>query len=417
MTGENYIKDKKLIQQFILALQEQFGVEFNVFIEYKDNLINFKKIVEEETVIEETSVKYITVTDTEPIYGESISNNATYIRDSANIDQVVTVCGYVRDLKKSYTKPKVAPEQNAEDVYEYFKKEVPLHERKEAKQRAIYKFNIEDFTGSIACNFIVGLDHVPLLDKLDNGKTIIITGEVKDDNFAKDIIIKPSKISLCKLPDVWEEQIDYKTEKSYYEFVEPEDLVYTDQVGLFSMTEERNIPKFLQQNDIVVFDLETTGLNAYAGDKMIEIGAVKIVNGAIVQKFQSYIDPEMKIPEESIKIHHISQDKVIGKPKAHQVLQDFYKFTRGCILAGYNVGFDLSFLIKQGKESRYNFDNPQFDIYKDLAEKYIKSGVKNYKLGTIAKHLNIPLDNAHSALYDTIATAEILIKLAHYIQD
>ena len=157
-------------------------------------------------------------------------------------------------------------------------------------------------------------------------------------------------------------------------------MVYTDQVGLFSMTEERHVAPYLQNNSIVVFDLETTGLNPYNGDKMIEIGAVKIVNGAIVEKFQSYIDPEMKIPEDSIKIHHITQDQVIGKPKAQQVLQDFYKFTRGCILSGYNVDFDLGFLRKQGKESRYNFDNPTLDVYKDLAQKYIKGGVKNYKL-------------------------------------
>ena len=408
---ESYVKDKKLVQNLIAGLREQFDEEFNIFIEYKDNMIDFSKVDESETVIEEVKTKYIEVSNTESVFGESIEGKATYIRDSIAIGNTVTVCGYVRDFKKTFTKPKAKEGQNAEDLEKYFSQEVPLHERKEAGQRARYKFSIEDFTAAVPVFMYASIDQTQLLDKLDNGKTVIIVGEIVEDKFNEDISLKPKQISLCTLPTKWEEEIDYKTEKSFYEWVTPEEMVYTDQVGFFSMVDERQVAPFLQNHEVVVFDLETTGLNPYAGDKIIEIGAVKIVNGAIVEKFQSYIDPEMRIPEESIRIHHITQDMVIGKPKAHQVLQDFYKFTRGCVLTGYNVDFDLGFLIKQGKESRFNFDNPKFDIYKDLAQKYIK-GIKNYKLGTVAKHLGIPLDNAHSAFYDTVATAEVLIKLA-----
>lgn len=412
---QGYIKDKKVVQTLINALKEQFDEDFNVFVEYVSNLIDFSKAEEQSVQIETQTTKYIVVSQTEPLFGESITCNATYIRDSKVIGSNICVCGYVRDFKKGYTKPKARDGQDAQELEDYFSKEVPLHERKEAGQKARYKFTLEDFTGTISVFMYATIDQTQLLDKLDNGKTVIVVGEVVEDKFNQEITIKPKQISLCKLPQVWEEEIDYKTEKSYYEFVSPEEMVYTDQVGFFNMVEERNVAPYLKNNSVVVFDLETTGLNVYAGDKMIEIGAVKIVNGAIVEKFQSYIDPEMKIPEESISIHHITQDMVIGKPKTHQVLQDFYKFTRGCVLSGYNVGFDLGFLIKQGKESRYNFDNPTFDVYKDLAQKYIKGGIKNYKLGTVAKHLGITLDNAHSALFDTIATAEILIKLAHNI--
>lgn len=408
---EGYIKDKKIVQTLISALKEHFGVEFNVFIQYINNMIDFSKVDEPTGQIEEVKTKYIEVSNTESLFGESINSKATYIRDSKTIGNTVCVCGYVRDFKKTYTKPKVQEGQNAEDVEKYFSQEVPIHERKEAGQRARYKFSIEDFTGSVPVFMYASIDQTQLLDKLDNGKSVIVVGEIVEDKFNEDISLKPKQISLCTLPSKWEEEIDYKTEKSFYEFVTPEEMVYTDQVGFFSMVDERQVAPYLQNHDVVVFDFETTGLNPYAGDKIIEIGAVKIVNGAIVQKFQSYIDPEMKIPEESFKVHHISQDMVVGKPKAHQVLQDFYKFTRGCVLTGYNVDFDLGFLIKQGKESRFNFDNPKFDIYKDLAQKYIK-GIKNYKLGTVAKHLGIALDNAHSAIYDTIATAEVLIKLA-----
>lgn len=410
-----YIKDKKVLQTITETLKEHFETDFFVSAEFED-LIDFSKLEEENSAILATKPKYIVVENTESIFGESISQNATYIRDSKEIGKIICVCGYVRDFKKTYTKPKVRDGQTAEQVEAYFSQEVPLHERKEAGQKARYKFNLEDFTGTIPVFMYATIEQSEQLDKLDNGETIIIVGEIVEDKFNDDITLKPKQISLCTLPQKWEEEIDYKPEKSFYEYVVPEPMEYTDQVGFFNMVEERRVPQYLKDHDVVVFDFETTGLNAYAGDRIIEIGAVKVVNGAIVEKFQSYIDPEMKIGEEAIKIHHITQDMVAGKPKAEQVLQDFYKFTRGCVLTGYNVGFDLGFLIKQGKESRYNFDNPYFDIYHDLSLKYIK-GLKNYKLGTVAKYLGVTLDNAHSAIYDTIATAEVMIKLADYLTE
>lgn len=414
-TQQAYIKDKKVLQTITQALKEHFETDFLLSAQFAD-LIDFSKIEEDNGVIETTKPKFIVVENTEAIFGESVSQNATYIRDSKDIGKTVCVCGYVRDFKKTYTKPKAKDGQSAEQLEAYFSQEVPLHERKEAGQKARYKFNLEDFTGTVPVYIFATIDQSQLLDKLDNGETVIIIGEIVEDKFNNDITLKPKQISLCTLPQKWEEEIDYKSEKSYYEFVTPEPMEYTDQVGFFNMVEERQVPQYLQDHDVVVFDFETTGLNAYAGDRIIEIGAVKVINGAIVEKFQSYIDPEMKIGEEAMKIHHITQDMVAGKPKAEQVLQDFYKFTRGCVLTGYNVGFDLGFLIKQGKESRYNFDNPTFDIYHDLSLKYIK-GLKNYKLGTVAKYLGVSLDNAHSALDDTIATAEVMIKLAGYLSE
>ena len=412
-----YIKSKKIVQTLIAALKEQFDVEFNVFVEYVSNMINFAKAEEEETVFEEKTVKHIDAISDECVYGKDEFSKPTYIRESKDLGKTVSICGFVREFKKSFTKPKVREGQDEAQVIEYFNNPtVPSHERKEAGQRPVYKFRLEDFTDSIVCRFYSKIDDMPHLDKIQEGSSVMICGEIVEDKFSGDLCIKPQNISLCTLPAKWEEEIDYKTEKSFYEFVSPEDMIYTDQVGFFSMADERRVPEYLQNNSIVVFDVETTGLNPYNGDKMIEIGAVKIVNGAIIQKFQSYIDPEMKIPEDSTKIHGLTNADVAGKPKAHQVLQDFYKFTRGCILSGYNVDFDLGFLRKQGKESRYNFDNPSIDVYKDMAQKFIKGGVKNYKLGTIAKHLGVGLDNAHSALFDTIATAEILIKLADNLQ-
>lgn len=411
---ESYIKDKRVVQTIELSLKKQFDTDFLIASKF-DELVDYNKVGEDEQSIKLSSTKYIKVSDIQLLYGEKdIQQDATYIRDSKQLGKTVCLCGYVRNFRKNWTKPRAKNGQNKEELEEYFSKEVPLFERKAAGQKARYKFLIEDFTESISTMVVASIDDCQPLDKLSDGSTIIAVGEIVEDKFNNEMVFKPTQIGFCTLPEKWEEEIDYKTEKSYYEFVAPQPMEYTDQVGFFSMEEERYVAPYLKNHDVVVFDLETTGLNVYAGDKMIEIGAVKLVNGAIVEKFQSYIDPEMKIGAEAMKIHHITQDMVAGKPKAKQVLQDFYKFTRGCVLTGYNVNFDLGFLIKQGKESRYNFDNPTFDIYHDLSLKHIK-GLKNYKLGTVAKHLGVSLDNAHSALDDTIATAEVLIKLANYL--
>ncbi|MBP3581222.1 MAG: hypothetical protein J6J33_00545, partial [Clostridia bacterium] len=87
----------------------------------------------------------------------------------------------------------------------------------------------------------------------------------------------------------------------------------------------------------------------------------------------------------------------------------------GAILTGYNIiNFDMVFLRGQGKTCRWNFDNEVDDVYK-LAQKYVH-GVRNYKLGTIAEKLGVTLDNAHRAVYDALATAEVFLKIAKDIK-
>lgn len=404
---QEYIQNRKFTKHLAEALKERFGVEFNIKISYKPDMINF--VIEEETVISDMSPKYIEVQDKTVVVGEQISANATYIRDSKHIGEIITICGKVCDLSVKFTRPKVKEGEDAEKVYAYFKNpNIPLAERKEAGQKQYFKFRVEDFTGDIICSYFPKAEELQKFEQVENGNSVILSGEVKEDKF-NGITLKVLNLSFCLLPQKWEEEIDYKSEKAYYEFIKPKDLVYTDQVGLFSMFDTPKIAPFLKDNEIVVFDFETTGLNPYNGDRIVEIGAVKVVNGIISQSFCSLVNPEMHIPESSSAVHHILDEDVVNAPKAEQALQDFYKFTRNCILVGYNVAFDYGFLIKQGKESRYNFEAQTFDIL-ELARKSIK-GLKHYKLKDVCKYLGITLDNAHSALYDTIATAEVMIKL------
>ena len=133
----------------------------------------------------------------------------------------------------------------------------------------------------------------------------------------------------------------------------------------------------------------------------------------IIEKFMSYVDPGFHIPAESTQITGITDDDVKGAPNYEKVLADFYKFTRNSYLSGYNIiGFDCHFLSVFGKKSGYNFDNKVIDVFK-IAQKEVK-GSKNFKLGSVAEFLGVALDNAHRAVYDAIATAEVLIKIGEY---
>ena len=364
------------------------------------------------------SSKTIVVTNKTPIIGEHIACDATYIRDSLRVGNNAILCGKLKDCAIRFTKPKKIPEgQTEQQVIDYFASDnVPLAERYEAGQKPIFKFKLEDFTGEVAGNYYIGKEQYAIFAGLvaDVPAGIIMQGAIVENKFSGAINFKPTNISSCTLPEVWEEEIDYLAEKPYYEFVKPEPIVSTNQVGLFNFGAEVKVASYLAKNQVVVFDFETTGLNPYQGDKIIEIGAVKLVNGAMVEQFRTLVNPGMPIPPDSTKVHHLTDEDVADAPTAKQALQDFYKFTRGCVLSGYNiVGFDCNFLSVQGKAAKYNFDNPTIDVY-PLAQRCIK-GTKNYKLKTIAKHLGVNLDNAHSALYDTIATAEVLIKLAENI--
>ena len=100
---------------------------------------------------------------------------------------------------------------------------------------------------------------------------------------------------------------------------------------------------------------------------------------------------------------------VENAPSTEVAIKDFYLFTKGCVLSGYNVGFDMKFIQNAGKKFGISFLNEVQDVLELAREKLVLS---NYKLSTVVKHLELELTNAHRALFDAIATAEVLLKLS-----
>ncbi|APC40919.1 PolC-type DNA polymerase III [Clostridium estertheticum] len=156
----------------------------------------------------------------------------------------------------------------------------------------------------------------------------------------------------------------------------------------------------------VVFDLETTGLSS-ENDKIIEIGALKIENGKIVDRFSEFVNPGIDIPYKIIELTGITNDNVSDAASIEDVLPKFLEFTKDSVLVAHNSDFDASFIKKNSQRLGLKFENAIMDTI-PLA-KYLLKDLKTFKLNTVAKYLGITLENHHRAVDDAKATADILL--------
>lgn len=416
---KDYIIEKHIIDNFKEYLKQSFNTEIQVFVLYNENLSNEEELPFESLIVEDQTPKLsrtIEVSNLESIVGEMTDTSAYYIKDKTLVDEEVVFCGNISYFKEySYTpkkKPKEEKSQSKTKSDDFSENADKAEESENKNERKYFKFAIKDFTGEMNCVFFANKNNVEIMQTLKAGDSVIVSGKLEEDKFNGGVSLRVKEISKCTLPEKFEEEIVWKNEPKNYQYVLPEQMVYYAQTDLFSMGEQV-VPEKLLNKEFVVFDFETTGLQVSNGDKIIEIGAVKVSNGKITERFECMVNPEMHIPADSSKVNGIFDDDVKDAYTYDKVLQDFYKFTRNTTLVGYNVMFDYGFLSFWGKKCGYNFDNPLLDVYK-LAQIGVK-GTKNYKLKTIAEKLGVNLDNAHRAVYDAIATAEVFLKLTDFM--
>lgn len=159
-----------------------------------------------------------------------------------------------------------------------------------------------------------------------------------------------------------------------------------------------------------VFDTETTGLDTRGNDEIIAIGAVRIVNGRILHHeiFDQLIDPRRHVPIESIKIHGIQPEMLEGQPTIAQVLPMFHMFAEDTILVAHNAAFDMRMLELKEKQTNIKFINPVLDTL--LLAAVVNPAQEDQSLESIANRLGISIVGRHTALGDTLATAEVFLK-------
>ena len=167
-------------------------------------------------------------------------------------------------------------------------------------------------------------------------------------------------------------------------------------------------------DSFVVFDLETTGFSA-AKNKIIEIGAVKVVNGSITERFSTFVNPKVPIPYEIEQLTHITDDMVLDAPMIHEILPQFMEFCQNAVMVAHNADFAMSFI-------RHNCDLLGLECEKTVLDtvalaRVLLPSLNRFKLNTIAKALNISLENHHRAVDDAACTAEIFIKFVEMLRE
>ena len=327
-------------------------------------------------------------------------------------------------------------------------------------KRTIITFNITDHTSSYTVKIFEQKENCEeLLKELRNGVTVLLRGMVRDDEFMHMSLINAKAITLVhkvkKTDDapIKRVELHLHTNMSAMDaMTSASDLVgraaewghkaiaITDHGVVQAFPEAMNAAKksgikiiygmegylvddmapvvrgsaqTMFDSEFVVFDVETTGTNQ-TRDRLTEIGAVRIVNGAVADTFNTFVDPEMPIPEKITKLTGITDDMVAGAPKEQDAVRDFFAFCGGVTLVAHNASFDTGFLkeVCRRHDMPYNYtsiDTVPFcrAMYKDL---------KRYNLDAVVDYLQLPKFNHHRASDDAKALAGVFLRLLQDVE-
>ena len=165
----------------------------------------------------------------------------------------------------------------------------------------------------------------------------------------------------------------------------------------------------LADDTYVVFDVETTGLSAVY-DTIIELAAVKIKNGEIIDRFESFANPHKPLSATIINLTSITDDMLQDAPEVEAVLKRFHRWAEDAVFVAHNASFDMGFLnVGYKKVGLEKAANPVIDTLE--LGRLLYPELKNHRLNTLAKKLDVELTQHHRAIYDAEATGYILLKM------
>ena len=183
--------------------------------------------------------------------------------------------------------------------------------------------------------------------------------------------------------------------------------------GMPKAMSELNVPDF---DSFVAFDIETTGTNGAAnGDteaQITEIGAVRVINGTVVEKFDELANPGREIVPRISRLTHITNEMVADKPPVSDVIRQFYKFVGNSTLVGHNIkSSDLRYITKAADKAGVHFDVPFLDTYLLAKQFKTKMGWEKINLSYLADFYGFEHKEAHRAWSDAEVNAQVYFEL------
>ena len=332
-------------------------------------------------------------------------------------------------------------------------------------EKTIVKIVITDFTDTIAAKiFVKNEQRDELMEHLKKGNFIKIKGVTTMDKFDHEIGLS-FLAGMKKIPDFTTPRLDNSMEKRVelhchtkmsdmdgvsdvkdiikrakswghkaiaitdhgavqaftdaYHSVSPEDdfkVIYGVEAYLVDDLKEiiTNSKNQSLDDSYVVFDLETTGFSPNTC-KIIEIGAVKVENGVITERFSEFVNPQVPIPFKIEELTGIRDDMVMGAGTIEEILPRFMEFCEGCVMIAHNAEFDMSFIRKNCMDLDIPCDHTVGDTV--AMARILLPSLHRFKLDTVAKALKISLENHHRAVDDAECTAHIFVKFIEMLKE
>ena len=332
-------------------------------------------------------------------------------------------------------------------------------------EKTIIIFSVTDFTDTIVLKIFARNDDVPeLLKEISGGKFVRVKGVATIDKFDSELTIG-SIVGIKKCADFTTVRMDTSVEKrielhchtkmsdmdgvsdvkdivkramkwghkaiaitdhgDVQAFPDANHIVPSDSdfkviygVEAYLVDDLKGMVTDSQNQDLdadyVVFDLETTGFSPET-NRIIEIGAVKVQNGKIVDKFSTFVNPQVPIPFRIEQLTSINDSMVIDAPVIADILPEFMKFCEGCVMVAHNADFDMSFI----KKNCQRLDIPCKPTIVDTVAlaRVLLPNLNRFKLDTVAKALGVSLENHHRAVDDAGCTAEIFVKFIEMLRE
>ena len=378
---------------------EKFMHDYAVESQLEKELLAFLDTV----VLEEAEITYVELPNSE---GKEIKQTEYFAETIRTIPTEIVKC---------YTRNEFGPVRYIYDVKEKLVDGVTVCGKIsgiksryiEKIDKTIYSFNMNDTTATIKVKYFARKNkNFDWEEVFVDDAMLLINGSIQMDKFDNALVLSAFRIATCTA-DFSEVDLKNNFNKEYsdYRFIFPEPCHNVEQGNFLEANE---VPDRLLKNTYCVFDLETTGLN-FSSDEIIEISAIKIVNGEFTERFSTFVRPTSPVPPEIEEKTGIKNEDVALAPQLAEVIPDFYRFSKDCILVGHNViGFDLPMLNSNARKVKYEFNNDAADTL--IMARNILGGSKN-KLSDVCLKLGIPLIGAHRAINDAEATAKCFLKL------